>query len=76
MATLFERDYEWFEIWHHWYEPHNLAIVCKFRNDDAILLYSLVDSKVWLKSPDYEAIKRELEEDEYSQVRGRMSEED
>jgi hypothetical protein len=70
---LDERDHEWFEVWHHWGSsgPLNLAVVCKFRDDDAIVLFTFPDGKIWLKSPDYSTIQSELWEDEYSQVKGR-----
>ena len=76
MTELFNRDCEWFEVWRHWgSHPLHLAIVCKFRNDDAILLYSLFDKEVWMIS-DYESIQTELLEDDYEQIRGRVSDDE
>lgn len=49
--------------------PLNLAIVCKYRNDDAIVLYSLIDQRVWLVT-DYESILSELEQDDYQKPKG------
>lgn len=75
-VRLDERDCEWFEVWHHWGSgsPFDLAVVCKFRGDDAIFLFTLPDKSVWLTSHDYAAIQSEVWEDEYSQVLRRETE--
>ena len=68
-----EREYEWFELWHDGSQRlGNFAVVCKFRGDDAIVVFSLPDQRVRITSPDYAVVQAELWESEFLPVKGRQ----